>query len=331
MDRSTTLAAATTEESLLLTARAHVTLNRAFYDSATSDGNLTYRLPDADGTVRIYRTPGAYTSPLNSEDLAKGLVNRVGQPQMTFNNPTKGFGASNPLARPAAGWFYSSPSLALDNLHGAIDYTTDIATLDGTKDPSFPVYAIASGRVINVYWDFWSGNTVIMEHVAPNGMVYRSIYCHLRNGGTADRAAALNRTPMSDPSNAAADAAYKKYRLFAQKTNPPTIWWGSDSDQILVSTNQFISRGQRLGSAGNTGPGGAGGGLDSTGTPTNKNWANIHLHMFFAVREPDAISVPGVPAHWMLIDPYGAYNDARKASYTPGQPTPMTRYIVGDA
>jgi len=291
--------------------------------------------------MHIYRTPGGYTMPqygvYNDETLAKGLVQSVGGPMMTFNSPTRQTGATNLLARARSGWFYTNPSGngALDNLHGAIDYYGDTSSLDGVKNPSFPVYAVANGMVTNVYWDSWSGNTVIMEHAASNGTLYRSIYCHLRNGPANDRQTALRLTPTGDPLNSKADAAYKKYRLFAQlraaDAAQDSIWWGTEDKWIRVATNSWVTRGQLLGYAGNTGPGGAGGGLDATGTPTDKKWANVHLHMFFAVREPNAISVPGVPAQWMLIDPYGVYNDANTAGYTPGQPTPLPRFIVGDA
>ena len=71
MDRLTTLQTATTEESLLI-ARAHVTLSRTYYDSTKSDGNLTYKLPDSDGSMQIYRTPGAYTMPLNDAAMESG-------------------------------------------------------------------------------------------------------------------------------------------------------------------------------------------------------------------------------------------------------------------
>jgi len=336
MDSSTLLQTATTEPSQLLIASPRITLSRTYYNSTKSDGNLTYQLPDADGSMHVYSTPGAYTMPLNDETLAKGLVQSVGGPQMTFNNPTRQTGATNLLARARSGWFYTNPSGngALDNLHGAIDYYGDTSSLDGVKNPSFPVYAVAAGSVINVYWDYWSGNTVIMEHYAPNGTVYRSIYCHLRNGPANDRQTALRLTPTGDPLNSKADAAYKAYRLFAQKTATAAqeaIWWGTEDKWIRVATNSWVTRGQLLGFAGNTGPGGAGADLDATGTPNHPNWANVHLHMFFAVREPDAISVPGVPAQWMLIDPYGVYNDANTAGYTPGQPTPLPRFIVGDA
>src|SRR5215212_8627778 len=114
--------------------------------------------------MHIYRTPGGYTMPqygvYNDETLAKGLVQSVGGPMMTFNSPTRQTGATNLLARARSGWFYTNPSGngALYNLHGAIDYYGAASSLEGVKSPSFPVYAVANGMVTNVDWDSWSGN-----------------------------------------------------------------------------------------------------------------------------------------------------------------------------
>jgi hypothetical protein len=55
-------------------------------------------------------------------------------------------------------------------------------------DPGFPVHAIADGTVITSSWDptGFLGNVVVIEHTAPDGTRYRSIYAHLRNGATTD-------------------------------------------------------------------------------------------------------------------------------------------------
>ena len=72
------------------------------------------------------------------------------------------------------GWLYSEGSW-----HHAIDYS-----MGGS---SFSVRASATGKVIHIGWDNWSGNTMILSHdVGAKKDVYRTIYMHLRNGATND-------------------------------------------------------------------------------------------------------------------------------------------------
>ena len=59
--------------------------------------------------------------------------------------------------------------------HHAIDFSRS----DGG---TFGVLA-ASGRVIHIGWDWWSGNTIIVSHDVGGGVkdAYRTVYMHLRN------------------------------------------------------------------------------------------------------------------------------------------------------
>jgi hypothetical protein len=71
--------------------------------------------------------------------------------------------------------------------------------------------------------------------------------------------------------------------------NPDPVYWGTDSDKILVSAGQFVAQGQAIANAGETGPGGKRGGPG----------VNTHLHIFFARKDTDN--------KYYFIDPYGVY------------------------
>ena len=90
------------------------------------------------------------------------------------------------------GWFYDN-----GNFHGAIDFVRDNAQ-DGV-DPTFGVYAAADGKVVTVLWDNLLGNTVVIEHKAPNGDRYRTAYMHLDRKSTRLNSShsSLSRMPSS--------------------------------------------------------------------------------------------------------------------------------------
>jgi murein DD-endopeptidase MepM/ murein hydrolase activator NlpD len=300
-------------ENVVLLPRKHVTLDPKFIDPMTGgDGNLRYPFVDADGTVQEYATPGAFTSPVNDETKAKALVLNL-KPQMYMAAPRPAWPLNFDI-NVAAGWFYTDTTKPKNSeLHGAIDYTRDFAELDGKRDPSFEVCAVTTGKVVARFWDNLTGNTIIIEHVAANGTKYRSIYCHLRNGPEADAANAL-----SIPFDAATDNLQRRYHRFTTLGTRPALWWGTNSQTMMVKSGDMVNLGQQIGWAGNTGYGGAGGGLNMDGTPKSPNFANVHLHLFFAV--PMGLN------EWMLIDPYGVYDSAVYA-YGFGNDSAYTRFF----
>lgn len=170
--------------------------------------------------------------------------------------------------------------------HGAIDYgKSSVAT---GEDPTFGVYAIAGGKVIDVKWSNGGGNYITIEHTAPNGFKYRSTYLHLRNGFTND----LNLAKQSPSA---------KYKKFANKANPSQLCWGKESQKILVAEGQTVSSGQMIAWAGNTGSGGIGIILDDNGNFTGSTTSfNVHLHFELRIKDPNG--------NWVKIDPYGVYN-----------------------
>ena len=125
-----------------------------------------------------------------------------------------------------------------------------------------------------------------------------TMYMHLRDGKTKDRASALALTSTS--------GSCTKYKAFA--TNFPNhVSWGTDDHVLEVAVGDTVFTGQRIGWAGNTGCGGAAAGLkdpadledgELPGQP--KNWkGNVHLHTYWAVPHPTQADT------WVYVDPYG--------------------------
>ncbi|HUP02156.1 MAG TPA: hypothetical protein VM737_11660 [Gemmatimonadota bacterium] len=197
------------------------------------------------------------------------------------------------------GWIYNGSDR---RFHGAVDYSQPV---DPGDDPAFEVRSIAGGVVVAVYWDDWSGNIVTIEHTAPNGDRYRSNYKHLRNGYLRDlqMARGLPKVAVGDRFDDDGNATSRyKYELFANLPSPSELLWGTNAQRIQVEVGENVRAGQRIGWSGNTGPGGAGGGLEDDGTPKNPDTGNNHLHLMIAV--PDPIN----PGDWVQVDPYGVYN-----------------------
>jgi murein DD-endopeptidase MepM/ murein hydrolase activator NlpD len=172
--------------------------------------------------------------------------------------------------------------------HHAIDY--------GRSDwKTFDVAAAASGKVVHVGWDNWSGNTVIVSHTV-NGVpdAFRTIYMHLRDGASHDCDRAWSATvPTLSGQNLTDYLTHLNATGCVEspaRRNLDEDHWGKESDTIPVVENQIVARGQKLATAGNTGPGGKRG----AGGP------NTHLHLFTARRDP-------TNGEFYFIDPYGIY------------------------
>lgn len=210
-----------------------------------------------------------------------------------------------------AGWHYSSGSH-----HSGLDWWK--TTVSSGNDVTFKVNAIAPGRVVSQFWDNWFGNLVIIEHVAPTGQKYRSLYMHLRNGFTHDLNAARAIVPQ-DPNGTNNTAKYKK---FAMKSNPNPLYWGTEAHKINVKVGDWVVAGQFLGWAGNTGAGGAGNGLANDGTPTDSVRANNHLHFMLTV------PVPGQLERWVFLDAFGVYEKAQSGCYELQKETKFARFFA---
>lgn len=184
------------------------------------------------------------------------------------------------------GWLYS-----LGKWHHAHDYA--IAGLSQT----FEVKAAAAGKVIFVGWDNWSGNSVVISHNAGGVQdAFRTIYMHLRNGPSNDCAKSWSNTVPSLSGD-----ALTKFKGHLTSTgcaqnaadrNPTSANWGTSSQTIQVAVNQQVTAGQRIGWAGDTGPGGNG---------SNNASTNMHLHIFFAAKD-------ATDNRFYFIDPYGIYS-----------------------
>lgn len=205
------------------------------------------------------------------------------------------------------GWRYGS---------GSWHHATDYARSGG----SFKVVATAPGRVIHIGWDPWGGGTIVLSHDAGREKdVYRTIYRHVRNGKDSDCASAWSiSVPTLSGDNLKDYKAYLENTGCEQKKadrKPDEKYWGKNSDAIDKSLlGKTVRRGQFLGWAGNTGPGGKRGASAST---------NIHLHVFWARRDP-------ANKKWYFFDPYGIYAkpDCYPNGTTDSLNTPCARYPV---
>jgi murein DD-endopeptidase MepM/ murein hydrolase activator NlpD len=248
-------------------------------------GCASYPMPDAtlnNKNVWYYQPLHAFGDEQSARNFAITVTPKV--PLLyPFHDPT---------VHPVQGWFYDN-----GNFHGAVDYVKTADQYGPGKDPSFPVHASGDGVVIAVFWDSWSGNIVILEHTAPDGSKVRTSYFHLRNGFDHDLAQAKQTVAVSDPT-----ANQNKYLKYANLPSPSSLLWGTNAQKILVKAGDKVLRGQQIAWSGDTGPGGAGAGLNVDGTPTDPNTANNHLHMMVAVPDPKS------PGDWVQVDAFGVYN-----------------------
>lgn len=211
------------------------------------------------------------------------------------------------------GFYYSfdKNNDGASDAHRAIDYGKN--SIAANEDPTFGVYGIAAGKVIDVRWANGGGNTITIEHTAPDGYKYRSTYLHLRNGYDHDRANAKN-SPEA------------KYKAFATNGTTSNLCWGTNSQTITVKVNDMVESGQFLAWAGNTGSGGIGAILKDDGTLTDPNTRSFNVHLHFELRVQDTRS--GHSGEWVLVDPYGVYNLAAVDCYDLDSVTPYARLFA---
>lgn len=203
--------------------------------------------------------------------------------------------------------------------HSAIDYYK----VNAASDPSYNVRSMAPGMVVSVGYDnvglgVGMGNYVVIEHTAPTGKRYRSLYAHLRNGAQNDclAAKAFVANPPPGSSVIPAYAAYINSQNCSGTLS--TRAWGTVAERILVTPGQQVDEGQQIARAGNTGMGGVVQGLNSNGTFKDSTYNNVHLHLYFAVEDTTGAAPPGSGAQWVHLDPYGAYATTANGCYTYG-------------
>ncbi|WP_251359507.1 hypothetical protein [Kangiella sp. TOML190] len=194
--------------------------------------------------------------------------------------------------------------------HHAGDYSKGAKT--------FKVRASAPGKVIQVGWDNWSGNSIVISHDIGNKKdAYRTIYMHLRDGKDNDCALAWSRSipnlsdkNLTDYTTHLNDTGCKKK---VSDREPDPSHWGKNSEAISNSLlNKTVKRGEFIAWAGNTGPGGKRG----AGGP------NTHLHIFWAKKDTDG--------KWYFFDPYGVYAmpDCYPSSVTGSLSKSCVRYPI---
>ena len=183
------------------------------------------------------------------------------------------------------GWRYSTKTW-----HHAIDYSVS------PKD-TFQVSPAATGTVIHIGWDWWSGNTMIISHdVGGVTDAYRTIYMHLRNGASTDCDNAWNVTIPKLTGDSLND--YTSYLNASGCTkdkahrNLKPANWGTNEKLDMSLVGKLVHPGQVIASAGQSGPGG---GHDPGGA------VNTHLHVFFTHRDPANNT-------FYFFDPYGVYS-----------------------
>jgi hypothetical protein len=252
-------------------------------------GCCWYVLKDEYNNKNVnYANPAAVFN--NNESDARAYAQSL-QPAMPFYVPF-----TNSNVYPIGGWQYDNGSG-----HGSVDYVKTSNAYGTGIDPTFGVYAAAPGRVVSTVWDDLNGNTVIIEHTAPNGTKYRTGYFHMRNGFDHD---IQNAKKIAVKDASIKDARDTKYRKYAYMPNPSPLMWGTDAQKLKVKAGDLVSAGQLLGYSGNTGYGGAGWGLNPDGTFIDPTTGNNHLHFMLWIKSPN----PATGVDWMEVDPYGVYS-----------------------
>jgi Bacterial tandem repeat domain 1 len=197
---------------------------------------------------------------------------------------------------------------------GCLDYNR--TAIGSGEDPTFGVHSVADGKVIEVAWGVQWGNSIRIEHTAPDGYKYQSTYVHLRNGKTHD----IN---LARHVEEAGNKWISPYKLFAMNY-PNAVSWGTESHKIMVKVGDNVYAGQQIAWAGNTGTHGAGAILDVNGNPRNRTSYNVHLHFFLHAQDPR----PGKSNNLIAVDPYGVYNTLSVGCYDVGSTTPYKRLFA---
>lgn len=272
-------------------------------------GCCSYNIKDeAANKNLLYASPAAvFSNEADARTFAQSLA-----PKVPFFLPY-----TNSNVYPAGAWKYDDGSG-----HGSVDFLKTADAYGPGIDPTFGVYASASGKVVTAMWDNFFGNVVIIEHKAADGTLYRTGYFHLRGGFDHDVAKA-KVIPVSDPSNQ--NARDTKYKKFANLPNPSTQLWGTNAQQLKVKAGDNVLAGQQIAWSGNTGFGGAGWGLNPDGTPINPNTGNNHLHFMLWVKSP------GAGADWMEVDAYGVYatsDNSNSSCYEVGANSGFNRFFA---
>ncbi len=192
----------------------------------------------------------------------------------------------------SSGWLYKA-----GDWHHALDF----GRADGG---TFPVRAAADGRVLFAGWDPWSGNTVVVSHAAGGvDDAYRTIYMHLRDGPDQDceRSWTTGLAAVRDDDAEEEEAQRNDYKAHLNTSGcpasgvrlPSALHWGTDAHALSAGVGRAVTRGEQIGWAGATGPGGQ----RKPGPP------NTHLHLFVA-RKSTADNA------WYFLDPYGLYGES---------------------
>lgn len=254
----------------------------------------TYTLTEGEqssGTTVTYYSPEDLFFDESSAQTALGEIYAQVPLYLPFTDPD---------VKLSQGWIYNS-----GGAHGSHDYNQSAALEEG-DDPAFKVRSIASGTVVAKYWDDWHGNVVIIEHADIGDIEYRSHYFHLRDGLDHDVAMALSETDATgDPSN-----NRDKYVAFAKMEPPNELWWGTNDQAMPIDVGDHVGPHEFVAWSGNTGPGGAGNGLDEKGNPSNAKTANNHLHFMISVRHPEWTG-----GEWLYVDPAGVYEEVDSGCY----------------
>lgn len=253
-----------------LTSRQLVRVTQNCGSNNPTAGTLTYGF---DGVT--YRSPNQHSSPSSFVANSK--------PTMPAFVP---FRDGN--VKVWQGWLYGD-----GGFHSSIDY--------GLDQKTFPVHAIASGKVVFAGWHEWHGNVVIIEHAAAGAQPFRSMYFHMRNGKTHDIAQARNTNPSNYSAGSDSRTKAERYKKYADLAYGGTSHWGTDTQKLKVKVGDNVSTGQQIGWAGNTGIGGASAMLGADGKPQSSGQTNIHLHFMIARKDG---------GNWYFVDPYGAYSQS---------------------
>ncbi|MCB1136640.1 MAG: M23 family metallopeptidase, partial [Chlamydiia bacterium] len=186
--------------------------------------------------------------------------------------------------------------------HSGIDY----ARPDGR---SFRVFTIAEGRVIFKGYHPSTGNVVIVEHSPIDGVPFRSIYQHLRDGRDHDVELALRTSDFIDQDPSWNwDVYARNYveratraRDMIKGSDIDRSWmdrfWGTNEQTIGVQEGDYVMSGQAIGWAGCTG-------IHSHGNQLHFGVARQANFVDAGWEEEHPL--PGI-TRWVFFDPYGLY------------------------